>query len=83
MRNLTENLALCLAASTIEATSKHCLARLEQQWQRRLTERIHHNYFENMVSCSQPSSVCCGWRLHNRAAWLNVCLKSSPHPLLA
>ena len=49
MRNLSENLALCLVASAIEATSKHCLARIEQQWQRRLTERIHADYFENMV----------------------------------
>ncbi len=60
MRNLTENLALCLAASTIEATSKHFLARLEQQWQRRLTERIHVNYFDNMVSCPQLGGACSG-----------------------
>lgn len=49
MRNLTENIALCLVASGIEATSRYCLALAEQQWQRSLTERIHEDYFKNMV----------------------------------
>ena len=49
MRNLSENVALCLVASGIEATSRHCLSLIEQQWKRRLTQRIHADYFKNMV----------------------------------
>lgn len=52
MRNLTENIALCLVASGLEATSRYCLAIVEQQWQRCLTERIHEDYFKNMVRLS-------------------------------
>jgi ABC-type uncharacterized transport system fused permease/ATPase subunit len=50
MRNLGENVLLCLVASAIEATSKRFLAQMELAWRASLTRRIHKGYFENMVT---------------------------------
>jgi ABC transporter transmembrane region 2 len=52
LRNIGENVLLCLAASGIEATSKRCLKLMDLQWQQHLTGRIHTHYFQNMVRCS-------------------------------
>lgn len=49
LRNIGENVLLCLAASGIEATSKRCLKLMDLQWQQHLTGRIHSHYFQNMV----------------------------------
>jgi ABC transporter transmembrane region 2 len=49
LRNIGENVLLCLAASGIEATSKRCLKLMDLQWQQHLTSRIHRHYFQNMV----------------------------------
>ena len=54
-RNLIENVLLCLVASSIESSARRWLTTLELQWRDVLTERIHKNYFLNMVSqCAVP-----------------------------
>jgi hypothetical protein len=58
LRNIGENVLLCLAASGIEATSKRCLKLMDLQWQQHLTGRIHSHYFQNMVrACLQPHTA--------------------------
>ena len=49
MRNLAENLALCGVAAALEATSRSWVARMELQWRRLLTDRLHGAYFADMV----------------------------------
>ena len=52
LRNLTENVLLCLVAASVEATSKRILETVVLDWRKVLTKRIHNLYFENMVSPS-------------------------------
>ena len=60
MRNLIENVALCLLNAGLESTARRWLAFVELKWRDVLTKRIHRPYFENMV------------RLR-RQPWLNGC----------
>ena len=59
IRNLSENVVLCLAAAAVESTAKTMLAHMELRWRRLLTSRMHSPYFENMV-CPMQS---CGFHL--------------------
>ncbi|RMZ56621.1 hypothetical protein APUTEX25_002710 [Auxenochlorella protothecoides] len=49
MRNLAENVALCALAAGLESTSRSWVSRLELQWRRLLTQRVHAAYFDDMV----------------------------------
>ncbi|DBA67674.1 TPA: hypothetical protein ACH3X2_001266 [Trebouxia sp. C0005] len=49
IRNLSENVVLCLAAAAVESTAKTMLAHMELRWRRLLTSRMHSPYFENMT----------------------------------
>lgn len=49
VRNLAENVVLCLAAASVESTAKTVMAHMELVWRRKLTNRMHLPYFENMV----------------------------------
>ena len=49
MRNLIENVALCLLNAGLESTARRWLAFIELKWRDVLTKRIHRPYFENMV----------------------------------
>lgn len=49
MRNLVENVALCLLNAGLESTARRWLAFIELKWRDVLTKRIHRPYFENMV----------------------------------
>ena len=49
VRNLAENVVLCLAAASVESTAKTVMAHMELVWRRKLTSRMHLPYFENMV----------------------------------
>lgn len=44
-----ENLALCGVAAALEATSRSWVSRMELQWRRLLTDRLHGTYFADMV----------------------------------
>ena len=56
LRNLAENVTLCLVAATVESTSKRVLETVVLDWRKTLTSRIHKRYFDNMVRllCQQP-----------------------------
>ncbi|KAL3156585.1 hypothetical protein ABBQ38_000875 [Trebouxia sp. C0009 RCD-2024] len=54
IRNLSENVLLCLAAAAVESTAKTMLAHMELRWRHRLTSRMHSPYFENMVRARRP-----------------------------
>ena len=49
LRDLAENVLLCAAAAGLESTFKSWVSRMELQWRRHLTDRIHKRYFDNMV----------------------------------
>lgn len=49
LRNLTENVLLCLIAAGVESTSKRVLETVILDWRKILTGRIHKLYFDNMV----------------------------------
>ena len=49
IRNLSENVVLCLAAAAVESTAKTVLAHMELSWRKLVTSRMHSPYFENMV----------------------------------
>lgn len=57
IRNLSENVVLCLAAAAVESTAKTVLAHMELSWRRLVTSRLHSPYFENMVS-NPPNLTC-------------------------
>ena len=60
IRNLSENVVLCLAAAAVESTAKTMLAHMELRWRRLLTSRMHTPYFENMVcliQCHLPAQI--------------------------
>lgn len=52
VRNLSENVLLCLVAAAVESTSKRVLETVVLDWRKSLTDRIHKLYFNNMVSFS-------------------------------
>ena len=59
IRNLSENVVLCLAAAAVESTAKTMLAHMELRWRNSLTSRMHTPYFENMVSaCFSHTKTC-------------------------
>ncbi len=49
VRNIGENVVLCGAAAFLEATIKKCVSNIELVWRGHLTQRIHTDYFENMM----------------------------------
>ena len=49
IRNFTENVVLCLLASCVESTANRFLEQLKLKWRSMLTERIHKQYFKQMV----------------------------------
>ena len=49
VRNLSENVLLCLLAAGVESTSKRVLETVVLDWRKTLTSRIHKLYFDNMV----------------------------------
>lgn len=49
VRDFLENVLLCLVAAGVESTSRRYLERLKLFWRSLLTERIHRQYFSNMV----------------------------------
>ena len=49
VRNIGENVVLCGAAAFLEATIKKCVSNIELVWRGHLTQRIHADYFENMM----------------------------------
>lgn len=49
VRNLSENVVLCLVAATVESTARTILAHMELAWRNSLTNNMHNPYFENMV----------------------------------
>ncbi len=53
LRNLTENVILCLLAAIVESTAQACKRNMVLDWRDSLTSRIHKSYFANMV-CSSP-----------------------------
>ena len=57
MRNLIENVALCLLNAGLESTARRWLAFIELKWRDVLTKRIHRPYFENMVSLQWQSEL--------------------------
>ena len=54
VRNLSENVVLCLVAATVESTARTILAHMELAWRNSLTNRMHNPYFENMVRLGLP-----------------------------
>lgn len=54
IRNLSENVVLCLVAATVESTARTMLAHMELTWRNSLTSRMHNPYFENMVRPDLP-----------------------------
>lgn len=67
IRNLSENVLLCLAAAAVESTAKTMLAHMELRWRHRLTSRMHSPYFENMVSLSMSYTSQTTAQLHEHA----------------
>ena len=55
IRNFAENVVLCLAAAGIESTANRFLERLKLTWRSVLTQRVHAQYFAQMVR--GPESV--------------------------
>ena len=49
IRNFTENVILCLLASCVESTANRFLEQLKLKWRSMLTERVHKQYFNQMV----------------------------------
>ena len=49
IRNFTENVVLCLLASCVESTANRFLEQLKLKWRSMLTERVHKQYFKQMV----------------------------------
>ena len=49
LRNITENVLLCLVAASVEATSKRILETVKLDWRKKLTDNILKLYFGNMV----------------------------------
>jgi hypothetical protein len=56
VRNLSENVLLCLLAAAVESTSKRVLETVVLDWRQTLTNRIHKLYFDNMVIRRPESS---------------------------
>ena len=50
LRNLTENVLLCIVAAGVESTSKRVLETIVLDWRKILSGRIHKLYFDKMVS---------------------------------
>jgi ABC-type uncharacterized transport system fused permease/ATPase subunit len=55
MRLLLENVALCVASSSVETTTRYLLDCLAIQWRGHMTERLHRKYFSNMVRLNHLS----------------------------
>ena len=88
VRNLSENVLLCLLAAGVESTSKRVLETVVLDWRKSLTGRIHKLYFDNMVK-ARPHITTIGstMRLLNKPIWLwpsNVywTLPISEHPFV-
>ena len=60
IRNFTENVVLCLLAAGVESTANRFLEQLKLKWRSVLTERVHKQYFNQMVSADlfQPGNAC-------------------------
>lgn len=69
MRNITENVVLCLVAAAIEATSKRVLETVKLDWRKKLTDNIHKLYFANMV-LSSPSAPHVYSAIHSKSYFL-------------
>ena len=54
IRNFTENVVLCLLAAGVESTANCFLERLKLKWRTLLTERVHKQYFNQMVRLHLP-----------------------------
>ena len=53
VRNISENVVLCLLAATVESTSKRILETVKLDWRKQLTDNIQQLYFGNMVSLTR------------------------------
>lgn len=53
VRNISENVVLCLLAATVESTSKRILETVKLDWRKQLTDNIQQLYFSNMVSLTR------------------------------
>ena len=49
LRNLSENVALCLVQSVLESSVRACKGWMELDWRQRLTRRLHEAYFDKMA----------------------------------
>ena len=82
VRNLSENVVLCLAAAAVESTAKTMLAHMEFRWRKRLTSRMHAPYFENMVSPSLTMLCTCSAMLQ-QLMLAATCLASLKHTCIS
>ena len=57
IRNFAENVILCLAAAGIESTANRFLERLKLTWRSVLTQRVHAQYFAQMVRGARSASL--------------------------
>ena len=57
IRNFTENVVLCLLASCVESTANRFLEQLKLKWRSMLTERVHKQYFKQMVRTAYCTSL--------------------------
>ena len=53
IRNFGENVVLCLLAAGVESTANRFLEQLKLKWRSILTERVHKQYFNQMVRPAQ------------------------------
>ena len=59
IRNFGENVVLCLLAAGVESTANRFLEQLKLRWRTILTERVHKQYFNQMVRPNlQPVPLC-------------------------
>ncbi len=60
IRNFGENVVLCLLAAGVESTANRFLEQLKLKWRSILTERVHKQYFNQMVRQQLHSFPCTG-----------------------
>ena len=61
IRNFTENVVLCLLAAGVESTANRFLEQLKLKWRTTLTERVHKQYFNQMV-CTHVFDTGMTWK---------------------
>lgn len=72
IRNFTENVVLCLLAAGVESTANRFLEQLKLKWRTTLTERVHKQYFNQMV-CTHVFDTGMTWKHAWMLKFCSIC----------